>query len=208
MTDLATAIRDRLAAYLGTELAASFPALKVLAAWPDPEVPLPEYALAVLQTGAPTTEFYPPITYRVTPGVSPMGAVRYSYGWAEVSLQLDAWATHRARRDALADVVRDRLHRHPAHTLGIVGAWPTYQRQPGLVLKVTGLLDAPCDYRFDAAPLPAEAEPNAEAGEWRASWTGVARMHVVTEEQLALIKKLQFQLTLNGALDTTTITTP
>jgi hypothetical protein len=203
--DVASAIRTQLATYLQSALVSQYPTLQALDAWPDAGKPLPEYAVTVLVSGAPQTEYHGPIHYQVTPGVSPVGAVRITYGMVTVPLQLDAWATFRARRDLLAGSVRDALNRHPGATLGVSGLWPDYQRQAGLVIRVSALLNAPCDFRFESLPVPQESGESAQGGEWRAMWSGTARMHLVSEEQVALIKKLEFGLDVSGHTDTKTI---
>jgi hypothetical protein len=188
--DLTSALRDALAAYLRTALAAAVPGLEVSPDWPTPGRKLPANVVTVLVAGEPETRFHPPRIYRTIPGVAPMGAVRYAYGRAKLPLQLDAWATSAPARDALAAALAAALHRHPAATL--VGA-PTLPRLGGrghLVLAPATLLGAPCEYRFEGQSLPAESGDAAQSGEWRASWAGVAETFVVTEEQLALMRSI------------------
>lgn len=195
--DLTSAIRDALAAHLRTALAAAVPGLEVSGEWPTPGRKLPANAVTVLAAGEPETRFHPPRIYRTTPGVAPMGAVRYAYGRATVPLQLDAWATSPAARDTLSQALAGALHRHPAETLGLVGL-PRLTARGRLVLLPAALLGAPCQFTFEAQSLPAESGDAAQSGEWRASWSGSAETYVVTEQQLALIQSITVQGPVGG----------
>lgn len=208
MNDVVESIRAQLATYLATELAAQYPTLQTLDVWPGPSVALPEYAIAVLVAGPPETELHPPVKYKVTPTASPMGNVQYSYGWIEVPMQLDAWARYAAKRDQLAIDVRKKLNRPAAATLGVTPVRLHYQIAPELVLPVADLLDTPCNYAFEAAPNPIENGDAAQTNEWRATWTGNARMAIVHEETVPLIKKLELQIQANAYPHTKTILTP
>jgi hypothetical protein len=211
MDDVAESIRERLAAYLAAELAAGFPDLQVFGDWPTPGAALPEYALAVLVAGAPQVQMHPPVVWATTPHAAPAvtGDVLYSWGWIEVPLQLDAWVTYEARRSALAGAIRDALNRDPAASLGLAGAWPRLGRAPGLALTVAALEGAPADYRFHASPAAPEDATAAQAGEWRATWSGVARAPLVASESAPLIKQLTFRIATDGHdAEDTTVTAP
>jgi hypothetical protein len=197
MDNLSDAIRDALAEYLRGELVQTFPTVEVSGEWPEPGVALPAMAVTVLAVGNPDTEYHPASVYNVTQLVSPKGAVQYSYGWIEQSMQLDVWATFKATRNALAASIPDLLNRHPLDTLEL-DSLPHYTRHAGVVLRVPGLLGAPCDYRFDGGPVIEDASDSAQSSEWRATWTGVARMQLVGEQILSLVKQITLKATIDG----------
>jgi hypothetical protein len=76
------------------------------------------------------------------------------------------------------------------------------------VLKLSGLLDAPCEFRFGASAAPQESGPPAQEGEWRATWSGRAVTVIQTEEQLALLKQLTLAIGVNGSTENTVLTPP
>jgi hypothetical protein len=130
--------------------------------------------------------------HRTTPTGGGQGLARYSFGTVTLGLQLDAWATFQAVRDELAGAVGAALHRHPAATLGLPPGplGPRLGRRGGLVLPVPDLLGAPCDFRFEGTPAVPENAAGASTAEWRATWTGEAFLYLVTEEQVALLRRI------------------
>lgn len=208
MNDLTAAIRQALADYLSAGLAPLFPGIDVSGVWPTAGKAKQPTAVTVLASDAPDIEYHPPVIYRVTPGTYPSGTADYSYGWIDLPLQIDAWASFKAVRDLLAGALRELLNRHPADSLNLPGQWPHIGTHPGLVLLVPDLLNAPCDYHFTAAgQVPEDSDP-AQTSTWRSMWAGNARMQIVGSQLVPLIKKLQLQFSIDGANSAETITSP
>jgi hypothetical protein len=186
---LKQALRDTLAGYLATQLASGHPNLVVSKSWPTPGATLPKEALTVLAPGQPVTEYHPPRVWSTTPTTGVLGIATYSYGVATVGMQLDAWSEFSTQRDQLALDVEAQLNRNMLDTLGVV-TLPHLSRRGGLVLPVSALANAKADFRFQAAPRYDEASDSAQAGEWRATWTGDAFVHLLTQEQVTLLKHI------------------
>lgn len=183
------ALREALAGYLSAQLAASHPSLVVSQSWPTPGAPLPPEALTVLSPGQPQAEYHPPRVWSTTPTTGVLGLTTYSYGVVTVGMQIDAWATFQASRDALALDTETQLNRHPADTLGVT-ILPHLSRMGGLVLIVPGLANAKADFRFQPSPRFDDSPADAQEGEWRATWTGDAFVHLLVQEQVTLLKHL------------------
>lgn len=186
---LKQALRETLATYLATQLAGAHPSLVVSSAWPTPGAPLPKEAITVLSPGQPQTEYHPPRVWNTTPTTGVLGTVTYSYGVATVGMQIDAWSEFQTQRDLLALDLEAQLNRHPADTQGVV-MLPHLSRRGGLVLTVSALAGAKADFRFQASPRFDDASDPAQAGEWRATWTGDAFVHLLTQEQVTLVKHI------------------
>lgn len=200
MYDFAEQARKALADYLRTELTPAFPTIQVSGVWPQPGKALAPFEITVLLTGAPDTAYWPATWYDVQPDPSPAvtGQVSYSFGRLQLDLQLDLWAATRANRDALIAAVVPLLNRHPLQTLTAPPWRPMLGRHPGVVLPVAALLGMPCDFRFEAAGDPTEDPDAAQANEWRATFPGTGTLYCVAREQVALIKQLEVDWTVNG----------
>lgn len=203
--DITSVVRAALASYLRTALPGVLAGVEVSEVWPTPGKPLPALAVTVLVAGDPEVRFHPPRIYRAIPGVAPNGTVRYSYGRANVPLQLDAWATFGPTLSTLTTALEAVLHRAPGETLSAPTA-PRLRRRGGLVLEPAALLGAPCAFRFQAAPTPAESSDTAQQGEWRATWSGSAETWIVSEEQLALLQSIAVQVPAGSGLDPFSLT--
>jgi hypothetical protein len=197
-------VRAALAAYLQAHLTTSNPELVVSSEWPTPGVALPAKAITVVAVGPPQTEFHPPCVLSTTPTGNHLGTVVYSFGRVTLGLQLDCWATFAAVRDALAVELEAALTRMPTETLGITTA-PSLSRRGGLVLRITALANALCDFRFEAVPSFQETSDAAQAGEWRATWQGTAFVHLLaTETDFPILERVILDF---GGGDTRTIPT-
>lgn len=174
-------VREGLASYLGTQLAAAHPTLSASGEWPTPGVALPPEAVTVIAPDRPQTAFYPPVVHSTTPTGSHKGTIVYSFGMVTLGMQIDCWAQFAAKRDVLAEDVSAALNRRVQDTLGIV-TLPSLSRRGGLVLRLTDLASALCDYRFEAVPSFQEGSDPAQQGEWRATWQGTAFVHLLATQ--------------------------
>lgn len=188
----AAVVRTVLADYLRSQLETRWPEVSVRGEWPDPGDPLPERVVAVLQAGPPTVTQHPPVIHETIPGTCPNGVVKYCWGWAELPLQLEAWARYQTHRDELAGAVADALQRSVRDTLGLTSV-PHFRRASGLVLRADDL-GALCDFRFSPLPETPEASGAAQAGEWRATWDGTARFPLLDEQTAVLIKTIRLSV--------------
>lgn len=174
-------VREALAAYLRTQLAAGHPALVVSSEWPTPGVPLPSEAVTIVAPGGAQTAFHPPKVISTTPTGDHAGTVVYSFGNVSIDLQLDCWADFPATRDALAVDIEAAINRRPADTLGVV-TLPSLSRRGGIVLRVAALANALADFRFNAIPSFQETSDGAQRGEWRSTWQGTVFVHLLATE--------------------------
>lgn len=188
------AVRKTLADYLATQNAG----VTVSPRWPTPQRPLPAKAITVvLPPAPPVVREHPPRVWSFTATSSTAGDVLYSYGLAEIGLQLDVWAQYPAVRDQLAASVQGQINRPPSATLGLT-TLPRLSRAPGLVLRCTEFYDVPVDYRFEPIPPELETSDRAQKGDWRATWQGKATVHLLSQESVAIMTQLVLQLATNG----------
>jgi hypothetical protein len=190
------ALRKALTAWLQAKLAPDYTGVKVFSSWPQPSMTLPEFAVSVLTVPPFDVQEHEPRIWDTTPTIDPNGTTLYSYGTANVGMQLDVWARYPEARDNLADSVRKWVNRSPIESLGILGALPYLGSHPGLVLKLSDFGDVTAEYRFGQIATPVEDSTAVQSGEWRATWNGSAFLYLISIEQVALMKTLT--LDVNG----------
>lgn len=205
MSEITQAIQKGIADYLRSELVPAFSSLVVFEDWPEPNHPLPPLALSCLVQSESETLYHSPNWYKVTVGKSPNGVVEYSYARVECDVQLDIWTTKKFDRDRIAKEVQKAVNRHPASTLGTPGVLSArLERRPGLVLKLTDLLNVKCDYRFGFPQNAIENSEAAQESEWRATFSGTARVYAVAAQEVALLKRVYTNLKVNGVTEVIT----
>lgn len=178
--DLMEAVRQTLADYLRTKLAALFPTLVVYQEWPQKN-DAAEYTITALVVGDGDYTYFPSTVISTTPDPGPAttGTVVFSYGRCDgLPLQLDCWADAPFKRDALLREIRRALNTPPATSLGLPGGDPL-ARDPGLVLAAAGLQGALVEYEFTPTLALPENSDDTETNQWRASWRGMARFDLV-----------------------------
>lgn len=189
ISDPRVAVRSALAQYLKAQL----PGVSISENWPTAVKALVMPAVTVLASSTVRTAWHQPMVWRTTPikgAQTPKGDVLYSYGKAEINMQLDCWAGFEATRDKLAQQVEAVINRPPEDTLNPdPNRLKSFSVRPGLVLKVGGYYDTYCEFIFEAvaSDLP-ENNFAAQTNEWRQAYTGTANFYVCNEEQMALLK--------------------
>jgi hypothetical protein len=151
-------------------------------------------AIAVTTPGQIVTNFHGNDILE-TWGQSAAGTnVRYAYGWVEVDLQLDAWTTSDAARDELTEAIEGAIAVPPSITLGLTSHLQELKRRAGLVLRVPGLFNYPADYHIEGTGDAVEDDNVAHAAEWRSSWRGDVSLHLVTEDDCALLTQILLEM--------------
>jgi len=197
-TDPLSAVRDALKGYLATYLASSFPSLVVSSGWPTPGKSLGPQALTVtLPMAVPRVSSHLPRKVDFVPIDADTGTYTYSYGLADVGLQLDLWTQREFDRNALVQAIQAALNRPPAATLGLT-VLPGVARQQGAVLRVPEFYNAPASYLFDHFPSVTETSSAVQAASWRAMWTGNATLFLLSQEAVAILKSIVGKFSFNG----------
>ena len=199
------AARTALANWLRLRLIGNpyYGSLVVFDDWPESSQELPPFALTVLSAGDPDYVYFPPVDIQVTPTTGALGDVTYTYGHADsLPLQIDVFATSPTARDALLRDVIWQLNVSPqvslAGTSHDPGGLPDYRTQPGLVLELPDRYFTLCSYDFAPTASPTESSGSAQTGEWRAVLRGQAQCALVTQDEMALIKRLPLSDTSTG----------
>lgn len=189
------ALRAALGAYLRAELD---PEVVVLDEWPQPGRTRQQRVVSIVSPGGvQKVTAHLPRKLSFVPVDADTGTYSYSYGLAEVALQLDAWAENPSARDQLVAALQAKLNRPPSATLGGT-ALPRASRQQGLVLRVTNFFSAPCSYVFDFLPRLPESSSIAQAGAHRGTFTGMATMFLVNEDVVPILKSIVGLVSVNG----------
>lgn len=198
-TDPRSAVRSMLASYLTAQLA-DVAGLTVNEQWPIPQQQLATPAITIVTSPQLKCEYHLPRLWTTTPTIGVNGIARYSYGRAELNLQIDVWSDYEATRDALAARAESVLNRDPLETLAPNPSRPVgYARKPGLVLALTNYHNTPCEFIFETpASSVGESKGQAMVADWRNTFAGRAILHLMNEEVVALMKSVTMKLAING----------
>lgn len=203
MMEPRAAVRDALAKYLQDQFEATgaWPKLEISSMWPAPGSDFPAQAITVVAPSQGVTlEYHQPVVRRVTPDASgPKGKVLFSYGIVEMQLQLDVWAGFEAMRDDLAGELPAMLNRAPQDTLGGFRPGEYQLRGVGLMLPIASSFNEPANIQFDPIVTVTDTPTANMNGQWRGTLQGRARMYLLDERHVVLMKTIVFSLGLNGA---------
>lgn len=196
IADPRAAARSALAAYLTTQLAG----VVISKGWPTPQQKLVVPAVTVLTSNQVKTDFHKARLWKVTPTTGINATALYSYGRAEINVQLDAWEEYEVRRDALSARLETCLNRDPQETLDpdptrVVG----YSRCPGLVLRLPDFYNVPAEFIFEGTPADLkESSQSAIVADWRATFSGRVLLHLMDQDTVALMQTVVMQIAING----------
>lgn len=194
VTDPRVAARAALAGWLTSRLSG----VTVSEAWPTPGRALTVPAVTVLAGNTINTQYHMPRLWKSTAGVGVNGTVLYSYGRAEIDLQVDCWEAFPASRDVLAQRLEAVVNVPPGVSLG-TGVLTDYSSAPGLVLAMSSYYGTYCEYVFDASPVQIpESSAIAQVGEWRMTYFVKASLFICNQDTVPLLKSAVAQLSLNG----------
>lgn len=137
-------------------LAGELPDVQVFRGWPEPgqTLDLSMSSAVAVTAGRPRYELCPPAEVD-REGTSSL-AVTYRVALLEVTVQVDLWSSHRARRDQVSAALEGALHNQ-------------LPRTSGLWLTSAGYHDRPLS--LEAAEAFDHDELHPQRGEWRRTWS-------------------------------------
>jgi len=194
VADPRAAARNALATWLTSRLTG----VAISESWPTPGKKLTVPAVTVIAGPRIRPLYHQPRLWKSTITSGSAGTALYSYGRAEMDLQLDCWEAFPASRDVLAQRVEAAVNVPPTVSLGISGL-TDFSAAGGLVLAMPNYYGVYCEYISEpiTGVLP-ENSNMAQAGEWRQTFTVKANLFLVNQDSVPLLQTAIAELGLNG----------
>jgi hypothetical protein len=194
VADPRAAARNALTTWLGSQLSG----VTVSETWPTPGKRIQVPAVTVIAGNTIKTQYHRPRLWKTTTVSGASGTTLYSYGRAEINLQLDCWEAFPASRDVLAQRLEAAVNVPPQTSLGL-GGLADYAAAGGLVLAMPNYYGVYCEFVTEpiAGTLP-ETSNAAQTGEWRQTFAVTAYLHIVNQDTVPLLQTAIVELALNG----------
>lgn len=204
VADPRAAARSALAVWLTAQLSG----VVVSEKWPTPGIKLAVPAVTVLAGNTIKPQYHAPRLWKTVPGAGAAGTALYSYGRAEMDLQLDCWESFPASRDVLSQRVEAAMNVPPQTSLGTNGL-ADYAAAGGLVLAMPNYYGVYCEFIAEpiAGKIP-ESSGGAQTGEWRQTFLVKAHLHICNQDAVPLLKSAIGTMSLNGETPQVVVTVP
>lgn len=194
VADPRAAARSALAAWLSAQLSG----VVVSEKWPTPGTKLVVPAVTVLAGNTIKPQYHAPRLWKTAAQSGIAGTALYSYGRAEMDLQLDCWEAFPASRDLLSQRVEAAMNVSPSASLN-AGGLADYAAAGGLVLALPNYYGVYCEFISEpiAGTLP-ESSGGAQTGEWRQTFLVKAHLYICNQDAVPLMQSAIGTMSLNG----------